>query len=184
MRLESYQCDEVKYSYSINGTYSSNASDYKILEQELINSANKAGYSITPPYNFARHHIVALKDPKAQYSRDVLEALGININSATNALFLPTGKGNTDYIINEIVHNGNHIAEYHKEVERRIQSVLIQYEEELANVTDIKNSDTFNEIINNEQEKEALKKLICDCLAKIKIDMLNGNQDLRLNEEK
>lgn len=51
----------------------------------------------------------------------------------------------------------------------------------MANVTDIKNSETFNEIINNEQEKEELKKLICDCLAKIKVDMLNGNQDLRLN---
>lgn len=110
MWLTYYSWDEVKYSCNINGIYSSGTTDYKILEQELKSAASKTGYSITPPYNFARHHVVALNDPKAKYSRDVLEALGININSAANALFLPTGKGNINYIISETIHNGNHIA--------------------------------------------------------------------------
>ena len=176
MRLEVYQCDEVKYSYSINGTYSSNASDYKILEQELINSANKAGYSITPPYNFQRHHIVPLSEHEAQYSRDILEALDININSAVNGLLLPSGFGDITYIVSENLHNGGHSRSYCAKIEKELSDVLVAYFGD--------SQDYLKEISNIDVEKkEELTKLICDCLTKIKTKILNGDKEFKVNNK-
>ena len=80
MRLEVYQCDEVKYSYSINGTYSSNASDYDILGKEL----HDAGVSY-PKYGFSRHHVIPLNAPQTNSAREILYNYDIQINSVADA---------------------------------------------------------------------------------------------------
>ena len=80
MRLEAYQCDEVKYSCSINGTYSSNASDYDILGKEL----HDTGVSY-PKYGFARHHVIPLNAPQTNSAREILYNYDIQINSVADA---------------------------------------------------------------------------------------------------
>ncbi len=58
-----------------------------------------------PPYTNQAHHIVAKNAEKATYSREVLESLDIDLNSASNGILLPSDRTAT-YAVTESIHNG------------------------------------------------------------------------------
>lgn len=68
------------------------------------------------PANTCAHHIVALGDPEARESRNLLYGWGIGINDADNGVFLPSkGRGLPSYP-NATHHTPSHKQLYHLEV--------------------------------------------------------------------
>ena len=68
------------------------------------------------PANTCAHHIVALGDPEARESRNLLYNWGIGINDADNGVFLPSkGMGLPDHP-NAAHHTPSHKQLYHLEV--------------------------------------------------------------------
>lgn len=57
------------------------------LRKQLVES----GISV-PDYPNAAHHIVAGNSPKASEARAIMQKFGIDINDASNGVFLPTKK--------------------------------------------------------------------------------------------
>ena len=82
--------------------------------QELY-SAGVAG----PPYKFAAHHIVPIKDPKAEKAREILATYGIEWNSAANGVFLPMESNK--YTGDTALHIGGHSKEYMDQVTIRLK---------------------------------------------------------------
>jgi len=87
----------------------------------------------------------------AQDARDILEAYGINLNSAANGVLLPGH--DDDYVIYESFHSGGHTKQYCFKVNDRLQKVI----------------DT-----NENKSYEEIQRALCDELAKIKNDLFNG----------
>lgn len=144
-RYSSYE--KVIYSVSDNNT---------TLKANLYNSG--AEY---PPYSFAAHHIVPKNEKAAQQAVKILKKYGIDINSAANGVFLPSGKGNTSRVVLETIHTGRHTKEYIEYVNQRIEEIDMII------------------TINKLSYKEA-QQLICEELHKIRKDLLNGI--LKLNK--
>jgi hypothetical protein len=75
-----------------------------------------AATSQSRPVNTCAHHIVALGDPEARESRNLLYTWGIGINDADNGVFLPSkGTGLPGYP-NATHHTPHHKQLYHLEV--------------------------------------------------------------------
>ncbi len=82
-------------------------SSSKVLRQNLID------YGIdVPDYSNAAHHIVAGTSQKANEARVVLQKYGIDINDASNGVFLPTAKG----VSNSAYHPSLHTNTYYNKV--------------------------------------------------------------------
>ncbi len=96
------------------GKYEPSLPPSQILKQELY-SAGVAG----PPYKFAAHHIVPIKDPNAEKARAILATYGIEWNSAANGVFLPMETNK--YTGNTALHIGGHSKEYINQVTRRLE---------------------------------------------------------------
>ena len=60
----------------------------KVLRKNLIASGSEA-----PDYANAAHHIVAGSAKKASTARSILQKFGVDINDASNGVFLPTANG-------------------------------------------------------------------------------------------
>ena len=75
-----------------------------------------------PPYANAAHHIVAVNAEKAKDARDILNEYGIDINSASNGVFLPYKENS--YVTIETMHNGSHITKYHEYVENELKDKI------------------------------------------------------------
>ena len=81
--------------------------DSKVLRQNLIN----AGETV-PDFANAAHHIVAGNSAKAAEARAILQKNGVDINDATNGVFLPTVKDVTE----SAYHPSLHTNAYYDEV--------------------------------------------------------------------
>ena len=99
---------------TVCGNYEPSLPPSQILKQELY-SAGVAG----PPYKFAAHHIVPIKDPKAEKAREILATYGIELNSAANGVFLPMETNK--YTGDTALHIGGHSNDYIKQVTRRLE---------------------------------------------------------------
>lgn len=99
---------------TVCGNYEPSLPPSQILKQELY-SAGVAG----PPYKFAAHHIVPIKDPKAEKAREILATYGIEWNSAANGVFLPMETNK--YTGDTALHIGGHSNDYIKQVTRRLE---------------------------------------------------------------
>lgn len=122
-------------------------------DSDFLRENLKAQGVSTPPYKFAAHHIVAVRDPRAKQARDILIMYNIDLNSACNGVFLPNDK--YSLVTTEAKHSGKHIPEYFSEVNRRISIV-----EERG--------------LERNLSEEAIRKAICDELQNIRADNLNG----------
>ena len=109
--------DNVSDKTTVNGTYNPSDSASDILRGELYDAG--IPYATYPN---AAHHIVPWKDPRAQGARDILDAFGIQYNSAANGVLLPT-KVN-EYVGDAALHVGNHSASYIESVTDRLQGVV------------------------------------------------------------
>ncbi|WP_325984376.1 AHH domain-containing protein [Providencia stuartii] len=96
------------------------------------------------PANSAAHHIVGDTSKGAKPARDILKKHGIDIDDASNGVFLPN-KNNIDESLSGIKHNGRHPSNYIDAVNERIiqadltggkQGVL----DELSNIRNILSS--------------------------------------------
>ena len=65
----------------------------KASSRKLAKNLEKAGISKPKDYKVAAHHIVAGGDRNAKESRKILKSFGIDINDASNGVFLPCVKG-------------------------------------------------------------------------------------------
>ena len=90
---------------------------------------------------------------EAEESCRILEEYGIDLNSASNGVFLPYIKNN--FVTTEAMHCGGHLDSYHDKVERMI----------LEQVKIGKNLG---------YSKLKIQKLICNELQEIRIELLKG----------
>ena len=106
---------------------------------------------------------------KATYSREVLESLDIDLNSASNGILLPSNRS-ANYAVTESIHNGGHLDSYYEYVNDEIRYTLKNYNPSYADVEDI------GAVIKNlpESEKIKVKKEIFNTLADIKLALLEG----------
>ena len=105
----------------------SNASS-KVLRRNMISAGVKV-----PDYPHAAHHIVAGTSPKAQEARAILKKYGVDINDATNGVFLPAQKG----VAEGAYHPSLHTDKYYLKVNEMLQTVtskdeLLEILEELG----------------------------------------------------
>ncbi|MCM1237041.1 MAG: AHH domain-containing protein [Ruminococcus flavefaciens] len=85
----------------------------KLLRKNLI----EAGIEV-PNYPNAAHHIVAGNSPKAAEARAILQKYNIDINSASNGVFLPTVRNATK----NTYHPGLHTDSYYRKVTELLSS--------------------------------------------------------------
>ncbi|ENG7681185.1 AHH domain-containing protein, partial [Providencia stuartii] len=107
-------------------------------------SRNMVAAGTPRPANSAAHHIVGDTSKGAKPARDILKKHGIDIDDASNGVFLPN-KNNIDESLSGIKHNGRHPSNYIDAVNERIiqadltggkQGVL----DELSNIRNILSS--------------------------------------------
>lgn len=92
---------------AIAGLKGAGKASSKVLRQNLID----AGIEV-PDYANAAHHIVAGTSQKANEARAILQKYGIDINDASNGVFLPTANG----VSNSAYHPGLHTNTYYNKV--------------------------------------------------------------------
>ena len=101
----------------VEGEYPSYKSNSDILRDQLLKSGVEE-----PNYQNAAHHVVAEKGTGMPDATDILNDLGIDVNSACNGVFLPTiGADTTD--LTEVPHVGPNGGSYKKTVNSRIKNV-------------------------------------------------------------
>ena len=96
---------------------------------------------VTRPANSAAHHIVAGCDPRAAQARAILRREGIDINEASNGVFLPSKSSVARPPAT--THSRVHTDRYYREVEQRLRNAapgtvrteLERIESELLNGT-------------------------------------------------
>lgn len=123
-----------------------------------------------PPYNNQAHHIVAKNAEKATYSREVLEGLDIDLNSASNGILLPSDKAATN-AVTESIHNGGHLESYYRYVNKEINDTLMALNPDWDGEVD-----NIKEILKGlpDSERAKVKTEICNTLTKIKGKLLDG----------
>ncbi len=134
--------DNVKEHTKVSGTYGDDAQNSDILRAELKNAGIQP-----PPYGNAAHHIVAADEPLAQPARDILKEHGIDVNSASNGVFLPYGKKESNsYISTETQHNGSHVGDYYEYVNKKLQGTIKKIEGKGGTVTSKDITKTLDDI--------------------------------------
>ncbi|MEZ6192087.1 MAG: LamG-like jellyroll fold domain-containing protein [Phycisphaerales bacterium] len=84
----------------------------------LAENMNQAG--ITRPNNSAAHHIVAGNDRRAARARGILQREGIDINDATNGVFLPQNSKFASPPAS--THSSLHTNRYYEELNKRLEN--------------------------------------------------------------
>ena len=148
-RVKSY--DIAKYSVNDNNL-------------SLVENLKKAN-AICDDYCHCAHHIVAKEEKEAEFARSILKKYEIDINSASNGVFLPGNKKDKDYswTISEANHFGGHSKQYLETVNDKLEVV-----------------DEF--IKNNGLSKEEGRKLICETLDGIRKTLLTGELKIQNTE--
>lgn len=131
-----YNTAKVKKSFTVKpGKYTKSQSPSTILKQELIDAGVPYPGKITTSEgivieNWPAHHIAAAGSKQNEFAaeaRDIVEDVGIDINSAANGVFLPNpGKDSGDIIRiddNTIVstHTGKHLGSYFEYVAEQLR---------------------------------------------------------------
>ncbi|MDE6592070.1 MAG: cellulose binding domain-containing protein [Oscillospiraceae bacterium] len=136
---------------------------YQALEDELL----EAGV-YTPPYRFARHHIIPFADGNCPKASKMLKQYGIDKNSAANAVFLPKEPLPNDPEKNhETLHSGNHINKYYKTIEKEFEDLEIKI-----------NSKNWE---SEEIKTQEGRKMICAKIHEIRLKLLRN--EISLNHE-
>lgn len=102
-------------------------------------------------YSNCAHHVVPHNMDAAKEAREILEAFGIDLNSAANGVLLPSH--DDDYVIFESFHPGGHTNQYCYNVNNRLQRVIDK---------------------NEGKSDDEIQRALCDELTKIKIDLFNS----------
>lgn len=144
--LNEYASDSVKYSVKVTKSYATSKSNSEILREELYSQG--VTYH---KYSNCAHHVVPHNMDAAKEAREILEAFGIDLNSAANGVLLPSH--DDDYVIFESFHPGGHTNQYCYNVNNRLQRVIDK---------------------NEGKSDDEIQRALCDELTKIKIDLFNS----------
>jgi hypothetical protein len=82
---------------------------------------------VSRPEGYAAHHIVAGRDPPAEFARIVLRKFGIGINDAENGVFLPANKA-TQVIAGETIHSTLRSYKYYDAVNDALEKAKTKQE--------------------------------------------------------
>ena len=156
--------DSAKYRSRITNNPNS-ANKVKTSSQILDKELQKAGVK-KPLYNCAAHHIVS---DKMDEIVDFFNKYDIDINSASNGVYLPTKGAKTSEVGKAAIHIGANSEAYRKEIIKRIKDTVGKAEESYKN-------------LNQFQKDKKIKKAILDEMDNIKKDLLEGN--LKINNAK
>ena len=107
-----------------------NKANSKILDKQLQNAGIKK-----PDYNSAAHHLVS--DATMPKATKTLNKYGIEINSATNGVYLPTSKADTSKVTTEVVHSKPNGKEYKELLEKSIPDIAENMENTNASYDEI-----------------------------------------------
>ncbi|WP_338993715.1 hemagglutinin repeat-containing protein [Fusobacterium animalis] len=107
-----------------------NKANSKILDEQLQNAGIKK-----PDYNCAAHHIVS--DRTMPNATKALNDYGIDINSATNGVYLPTTNADTSKVTTEVVHSGPNGKDYKEALETLIPDIVENMENVNASYNEI-----------------------------------------------
>ena len=107
-----------------------NKANSKILDKQLQNAGVKK-----PDYNCAAHHLVS--DATMPKATKALNKYGIEINSATNGVYLPTPNADTSKVTTEVVHSGPNGKEYKELLEKSIPDIAENMENANASYDEI-----------------------------------------------
>lgn len=107
-----------------------NKANSKILDKQLQNAGVKK-----PDYNCAAHHLVS--DATMPKATKALNKYGIEINSATNGVYLPTSKADTSKVTTEVVNLGPNGKEYKELLEKSIPYIAENMENTNASYDEI-----------------------------------------------
>ena len=107
-----------------------NKANSKILDKQLQNAGVKK-----PDYNCAAHHLVS--DATMPKATKTLNKYGIEINSATNGVYLPTPNADTSKVTTEVVHSGPNGKEYKELLEKSIPDIAENMENANASYDEI-----------------------------------------------
>ncbi|MCI6031985.1 AHH domain-containing protein, partial [Fusobacterium varium] len=149
-----------KYKNTLNktkveGEYPSYKSNSDILRDQLV----KAGVE-EPNYSNAAHHVVAVLGTGMPDATKILKELGIEGNSASNGVFLPTiGADTTD--LTEVPHVGPNGKSYKDTVNDRVKNV-------------------YDEAIKKGLSKDKIIEKVVKEINNIKIDLQTGK--LKINK--
>ena len=168
--MDAYKSSSVSQSCDVSQTAIENAiknnrnTDSGILRESLY----EAGVT-PPPYDNQAHHIVAKNAEQATYSREVLESLDIDLNSASNGILLPSDRS-ANYAVTETVDNAGHLDSYYHYVNKEIRCYLTNYNPIYDNVENV--GAILKEL--PEAEKAKIREGICNTLSGIKSALLKG----------
>ena len=109
----------------IEGAQAVSKASSKVLRENMI----KAGIKV-PEYPNAAHHIVAGNAKGAEEARVILQKFDIDINDASNGVFLPTQKG----VANSAYHPGLHTNAYYVKVNEQLR--MAETKEEILSILD------------------------------------------------
>ena len=140
-----------------------------ILKSEL----ELAGVS-KAKYEAATHHIVGATEKRAKPARDILDEVGIEYNSAANAIDLPrTGFDTNPYITTQSPHTGRHKKDAVEETNKRIIRAKSDRLKKTGRDPDLDKLDP-----NNKGDVEA----IVNAIHEVRCDLLDGK--IILNNKK
>ncbi|OPX41863.1 hypothetical protein CLHUN_42620 [Ruminiclostridium hungatei] len=113
--IADFYLSKVASKTKVSGKFSGSPSE--ILRAEL----KDAGVT-TPPYANQAHHIVpeGMDIPELNEARAIMESYGVDLNSASNGVFLPNAQ-NLPHAGSAAVHSGSHTAEYARYVANAIK---------------------------------------------------------------
>ena len=107
-----------------------NKANSKILDEQLQNAGIEK-----PDYNCAAHHIVS--DRTMPNATKALNDYGIDINSATNGVYLPTANADSSKVTTEVVHSGPNGKDYKDALETSIPDIVENMENVNASYNEI-----------------------------------------------
>ena len=156
-RIKKY--DQIKDKYTLEEFEGSNTGDHStILKKQLEHAGiKKPKYGIEEGKdNCAAHHIVPTNDKDCPIATQILKDYNINKDSAANGVFLPMQR--TQYVTTEAIHSGRNGRAYCEYIEETFSGIANQ--------------------IRGKNDDDA-RKIICDTLHKIRIELLNG--EIKIN---
>lgn len=161
LRVAQYELAKVYEKLIVYKDYSnSGLSPSKILRDEMYNAG-----IYCQQYENAAHHIVAYDADEAQPARDILDKYGIELNSASNGVFLPTEYhaefGNVAY------HNGGHTNDYYNYVNDQLLKVQDEIDEKNLYIE------------GDDESRRYCAGLVCKKIQEIRIELLTGK--LKIN---
>lgn len=137
--IAEFYIDRVASRTKVSGKFSG-------LPSEILRAELKDAGVTNPPYSNQAHHIIPeaeMRYPSAVEARQILEKYGVDINSASNGVFLPDAP-NYPHAGSAAVHRGSHTEAYYKYVRDELVNADVHSADDVVDVLDNIRRDLLN----------------------------------------